>query len=466
MNMPFRPLCATLLLLAAGSAVRAETPRLAFSSFLGGGDVDAAYAVTTDAAGFVYVAGVTLSEDFPDSHPLPEEGPRHDVFVVKLAADGELVWSARFGGSANEQANGIAVSRDRVWVAGWTNSADFPRVGPLAGQAPTAAGDHDAFVAALDPDDGSLLSATNLGGSDDDSAEGIALDGRGNAYVTGGTQSPDFPVVRNLRTAGTGYFKAFVAKLSADGSRLAYSVLLNGNDMANGLAIAVDESGQAVVAGLTSSPDFPVLHAAQPAWGGGFTEGFVAKLAPSGNALLWSTFLGGSGEEQLEGVALDRGGRVWVAGWTTSGNFPVRAALQPRLRGASDAVVAGFGPSGKLIASTYLGGAQDDAASGIAVDASGALHVAGSTTSVNGHPDAFVAKLQPGAAGLVWSTHLGGRDASLAFAVAVDRQGNTWTAGLTEAADFPRVRPLQEFGAGIADAWVTKLVTAGKRSEK
>lgn len=480
MNTLSRSLCAGLALLAAGSTLRAETPRLTFSSFLGGDDVDSAYAVTTDTAGFVYVAGVTLSDDFPDVHPLPAAGPRHDVFVVKLDAAGRLVWSVRFGGNRNEQANGIAATLDRVWVTGWTDSDDFPRIEPLGEQPPTVAGDHDVFVTALDPADGSLLTSTNLGGTDDDYGEGIAVDARGNAYVTGGTESQDFPVVRGVRATGTGYFKAFVTKISADGSRLAYSVLLNGSETANGLEVAVDAGGHAVVAGLTSSRDFPAVHAAQPAWGGGFSEGFVAKLTPSGNALLWSTFLGGSGEEQLQGVAIDRTGRVWVAGWTSSRDFPVRAAFQPRLRGETDAVVAGFGPSGKLIASTYLGGRKEDTASGIAVDAAGALHVAGGTGSADfpiAHPiqaqcglsepfcsDAFVAKLQPGAAGITSATYLGGQDASHAFAVAVGREGSTWAAGVTEASDFPQVQPLQDFAAGIADAWVAKLGSGGKKS--
>jgi len=480
MNMQSRSLCAGLVLLAAGSAVRADSPTLAFSSYLGGADVDSAQAVTTDAAGFVYVAGVTLSDDFPDPHPLPAAGPRHDVFVVKLDPAGQLVWSARFGGSRNELPNGIAVTENRVWVAGWTDSGDFPRIKPLDGQAPTVTGDHDVFATALDPADGSLLTSTNLGGTDDDYGEGIAVDGRGNVYLTGGTSSQDFPAGPKLRTAGTGYFKAFVTKLTADGSRLAYSILLNGSETSNGLEIAVDAGGHAVIAGVTSSTDFPVVHAAQPAWGGGFSEGFVAKLAPSGNALLWSTFLGGRGEEQLQGVALDRGGRAWVAGWTSSPDFPVRAAFQTRLRGESDAVVAGFGPSGKLTSSTYLGGRKEDSASSIAVDAAGALHVAGGTGSADFpvlHPvqakcglsepfcsDAFVAKLQPGAAGIAWATYLGGKDTSYAFDVAVNPEGSTWPVGITEAADFPQVRPLQPFAGGIADAWVAKLVSGGKAS--
>jgi hypothetical protein len=467
----------SLLLLAAASALHAEAaPTLTFSSYLGGSDVDLAFAMATDGGGFVYVAGVTLSDDFPDPHPLPQAGPRHDVFVVKLDPAGRLVWSARFGGSRNELPNGIAAAGDRVWVSGWTDSGDFPRLGPLAGQPATVTGDHDLFVTALDAADGSLLASTNLGGTRDDYGEGIAVDARGDVYVTGGTSSQDFPVLGGFPASGSNHYKAFVTKISANGSRLLYSILLGGtdpNDAANGQEIAVDAGGHALVAGLTSSHDFPAVHAAQAAWGGGFSEGFVAKLAPAGDALVWSTFLGGNGEERLQGIAVDGAGRVWVTGSTTSSNFPVRAAFQPHLRGESDAVVTGFGPGGELIASTYLGGGQDEVASSIQVDAAGGLRVAGGTGSADFpvlHPvqgtcgmpepycsDAFVAELRPGAAGLVWATYLGGQDASYAYAVAAGPDGSTWAAGVTEAFDFPQVAPLQRFAAGIADAWVARI---------
>ena len=463
-------LCASAL---AVPTLHAEVPRLAVSSFLGGDDVDSAHAVTTDAAGSVYVAGVTLSSDFPDPHPVPEE-PRHEVFVARLDAAGRLLWAVRFGGSGNEMPTGIAAARGRVWVTGWTDSADFPRIGPLPGQ-PSVAGRHDAFVTSLDPADGSLLSSTNLGGSADDVAEGVAVDAGGRVYVTGTTSSPDFPVTGGSEPPAAWVDHAFVAKLSADGSRLVYSRWLGGTAGASGQAIAVDAAGHALVAGSTSSHDFPVGRAARRSWGGGFSEGFVAKVAPSGRSLVWSTFLGGSGEEGLQGIAVGGDGRIWVTGWTSSPDYPTRGAFQRRLRGETDAVVSGFTPGGQLIASTFLGGSRAEAGEGIAVDAAGRIRVAGATTSADFpvlHPlqaecglagpvcaDAFVAEIRPGGTRLVWATYLGGQDASSAYAVAVDAQGNTWAAGVTEAADFPEVHPLQPFAGGIADAWLAKLVS-------
>jgi hypothetical protein len=287
-----RPLPSCLCALAL-AALPARGAHLEFSSFLGGNDVDVAHAVATDDAGSVYVAGVTLSSDFPDPHVLPA-GPRHEVFVVKLDSAGRYVWASRFGGSNNELPNGIAVGGSRVWVTGWTDSGDFPRIGALAGQPPTVTGDHDAFVTALDARDGSLLTSTNLGGSDDDYGEGIAVDARGDVYVTGGTSSQDFPVAGSPRPPFFNGFKIIVTKLSADGARLVYSTLLGGSEGQTGLAIAVDAAGQALVAGLTHSPDFPALGAAQGSWGGGFSDGFVARLNPAGTALVWSTFLAGA----------------------------------------------------------------------------------------------------------------------------------------------------------------------------
>jgi hypothetical protein len=467
-------LCAPALFVPA---LQAEIPRLAVSSFLGGDDVDSAQAVTTNAAGSVYVAGVTLSSDFPDPHPVPD-GPRHEVFVVKLDSAGRRLWAVRFGGSGNEQPNGIAAARDRVWLTGWTDSPDFPRIGPLRGQ-PDVAGKHDAFVTALDAADGSLLSSTNLGGSADDIGEGIAVDAGGRVYVTGTTSSPDFPVTGTSESPGAWVDQAFVAKLSPDGSRLVYSRWLGGAAGASGQAIAVDAAGHALVAGSTSSHDFPVGRAAQHTWGGGFSDGFVVKISPSGRSLLWSTFLGGRGEESLQGIAVGGDGRVWVTGWTSSPDYPVRAAFQRRLRGETDAVVSGFTPGGQLIASTFLGGRQAEAGEGIAVDAAGRLRVVGATSSADFpvvHPlqaecglpgpvcaDAFVAEIRPGGTRIVWATYLGGQDASSAFGVAVDPQGNTWAAGVTEAGDFPEVRPLQPFASGIADAWVAKLISGSSK---
>jgi hypothetical protein len=173
---------------------------------------------------------------------------------------------------------------------------------------------------------------------------------------------------------------------------------------------------------------------------------------------------------------VDAAGRVWVTGDTSSPDFPVRAAFQSGLRGESDAVVAGFAPGGRLVASTYLGGGRDEAGEGIAVTADGRIRVAGGTGSADfpvadpvlarcGLPepdcaDAFVVELRPRAAGIVWATYLGGQDTSYAWGVAVDPRGNTWAAGMTEAVDFPLVDPLQPFAFGIADAWVAQL-TAG-----
>jgi hypothetical protein len=360
-------------------------------------------------------------------------------------------------------------------VTGWTDSDDFSRIRPLRGQPSAVAGKHDAFVTALNAADGALLSSTNLGGSADDIGEGVAVDTGGNVYVTGTTSSPDFPVAGTSEPSGAGVDQPFVVKLSPDGSRLVYSRRLGGTAGGSGQAIAVDAAGHALVTGFTYSSDFPVAQAAQAAWGGGFSEGFVVKVDPSGRSLVWSTFLGGTGEEGLLGIAVDGNGRVWVTGWTSSPDYPVRAAFQRRLRGESDAVVSGFTPGGKLVASTFLGGGQAEAGEGIAVDAAGRLRVAGGTSSADFpvvHPlkaecglpepvcaDAFVAELRPGGTRVVWATYLGGQDASHAYGVAVDPQGNTWPAGVTEASDFPQLRPLQPFASGIADAWVAKLTS-------
>lgn len=275
-----RPLPSCLCALAL-AALPARGAHLEFSSFLGGNDVDLAHAVATDDAGSVYVAGVTLSSDFPDPHVLPA-GPRHEVFVVKLDSAGRYVWASRFGGSNNELPNGIAVGGSRVWVTGWTDSGDFPRIGALAGQPPTVTGDHDAFVTALDARDGSLLTSTNLGGSDDDYGEGIAR-----IRVAGGTGSADFPVADPV-LARCGLPEpdcadAFVAELRPRAAGIVWSTYLGGQDTSYAWGVAVDPRGNTWAAGMTEAVDFPQVDPLQP-FAFGIADAWVAQLsAGSGN---------------------------------------------------------------------------------------------------------------------------------------------------------------------------------------
>jgi hypothetical protein len=326
-----------------------------------------------------------------------------------LIIDPVLVYSTYLGGSENDQSLSIAVDREgNAYVAGHTESLDFPTANPLQSAPQTRP---DAFVAKLAPLGADLVYSTYLGASSSDGALGIAVDSSGNAYVTGWTLSPDFPIVNAVQSAfrGGACFEgsviappcgdAFVAKLDTMGSALVYSTFLGGSRDDVGSSIAVDSSANAYVTGWTLSTDFPIVAAFWSALGGS-RDSFVVKLDSTGSSLVYSTYLGGSNSDSGGGIAVNSGGSASVTGWTDSIDFPLVNALQPTFGGGRDAFVAKFDPIGAPLFSTYLGGANSDSGSGIAVDSEGNLYLTGRTRSndfptvnalqpVNGGPSLF-----------------------------------------------------------------------------
>jgi hypothetical protein len=373
------------------------------------------------------------------------------------------------GGSGQAHGDGIAVnSAGDAYVTGDTYSPDFPTVNALQ---PTFGGDIDAFVAKLTADGSGLVYLTYLGGSGREYGNSIALDSAGDAYVTGYTYSPDFPTVKALQTTLGGDVDAFVAKLRPDGSALVFSTYLGGSDEEFGNGIAVDSVGDAYVTGSTTSTDFPTVRALRPNFGGGVTDGFVAKLRPDGSALVFSTYLGGSDYDVGRSIAVDAGGNAYVTGQTGSPDFPTANALQPNYAGRSDGFVAKLRSDGSaLVFSTYLGGSDIDLSAGIAVDAAGNAYVTGGTLSHDfpmanalqpdprGIGDVFVAKLRPDGSALVFSTYLGGSGGDLGLGVAVDASGNAYVTGYTASYDFPTADALQpNYRAGGNDGFVAEL---------
>ena len=383
-------------------------PVLVYSTYLGGSGHDEAR-VAVDAAGNAYVTGRTTSANFPVVNPLQPAygGGPNDVFVAKLNPTGSaLIFVTYLGGSGDDQSGGIGVDASgNVYVAGITGSPNFPSANPLQ---PAIGGAVDAFVTKLNPAGNSLIYSTYLGGSGTDVANRLAVDAAGNAYVTGLTTSTNFPTVNPLQPTNGGGQDAFVAKVNAMGNALIYSTYLGGSGTESSAGIGVDAAGNAYVAGQTASPNFPTANPWQPAYGGGDRDVFVAKLNPTGSALVYSTYLGGSGEDRAFGIAADAAGNAYVSGLTSSADFPVVNPLQSAYGGGpNDAFVVKVNPTGSaLVYSTYLGGSGDDQGLGIAVDAAGNAYVAGQTNSPNfptvnpvqpafgGGPfDAFIAKL-------------------------------------------------------------------------
>src|SRR5581483_9691687 len=316
-----------------------------------------------------------------------------DAFVARLNVDGSLDWATYLGGSSEDAANGIALdAQGNIYVAGFTSSAEFP---VFRGFQLTPGGEGDAFVAKISADGAHVLYATYLGGGGPDEALGLAVDKESSVYVTGRTESGDFATRNAFQTACGGRSDArcrgtaFVSKLSPDGSSLVYSTYLGGSGGDTGTAIAVDGSGQAYVAGSTLSDDFPVAAALQGQTRGQ-SETFITKFLPDGSGLVYSTFLGGSGDDFATSLAIDALGDVFVAGRTTSADFPMQGPVQAECSRDSngictqDAFLAVLNPTGRgLRFASYLGGRGVDQGKGIAVDSKGSVYLGGATTSAD-----------------------------------------------------------------------------------
>jgi hypothetical protein len=322
-----------------------------------------------------------------------------------------------------------------------------------------------------------LVYSTYVGGGADDVAYGIAVDSSGSAYVTGSTFSLDFPTANPIQPEPLGDEAAFVTKLSPAGDTMIFSTYLGGSGSGlinEGHAIAVDPGGSVLVTGPTGSTDFPVFNALQPTFGGGTKDAFVAKLSPDGAGLVFSTYLGGSGGDTPWAIALDSATNIYVAGSTTSADFPTVAPIQPRNNGVVNGFVAKLDAQAQhLVYSTYLGGSASDLLHGLAVDGTMRAYVTGWTTSSNfptvnaiqavygGGVDNFVARLDANGSSLEYSTYLGG-NAGLAGAIAVDPAGSAYVTGTTSSTNLPTTPGVvQARLSGATDAYVAKLNAAG-----
>jgi hypothetical protein len=381
------------------------------------------------------------------------------VFVTKVSSDGSrLEWSTYLGGSGRDTGYAVAVATDgSVYVTGVTESPNFPLV--RAAQQNYGGGQSDAFLARIAANGTGLEWSTTIGGTQTDRARGLALDTAGAAYVTGSTSSTDFPAV-NPQQPGPfrdGDVDAFLVKVPSTGGPLAYATRLGGGNEDHGLAVAVDPQNNAYVTGDTLSPQFPTVRPLQATFGGSatFPDAFLAKYNPTGSALVYSTFLGGSDFDHGTAVAVDGQGAAYVAGNTNSSNFPTNIPLQAVKANDSDAFVTKVDPAGAaLVYSTFVGGSGADGANAIAVDRTGSAHVVGTTASTNmpvakatqgakgGSDDAFVLRLDSTGRGPLFSTFLGGREADSALGVALGPRGVVHVVGMTGSSDFPTEKPV------------------------
>jgi hypothetical protein len=385
------------------------------------------------------------------------------------------------GGNGDE---GFAITVDSAgaaYVVGSTTSADFPVSGGAFDT--TQAGLRDAFVAKVNAGGTGLVYATFIGGTLDDVARGVAVDGTGAAYVSGETSSSEgvgFPVLLGPDLTFNGGSDAFVLKLNAAGNALVYSGYIGGSGGDRARAVAVDAAGAAYVGGTTNSDasTFPdTAGAFDQVWNN--QDGFVAKVTVGGGALTYCTYLGSGGSETLQGIAVDAAGSAYVTGYTDNSGapaFPTLSAYDATHGGGNDVFVTKFNAAGSaLVYSTFLGDTGGDLGIGIALDSSNNAYVVGQTTSSafprttlqtwSGGNDGFVTKLGPAGSTVVYSGFLGGTGFDVVSAVAVDASGSAYLFGntdSTEANGFPVVDgPDLTYNGGFSDAFAARVNAAG-----
>ena len=476
---------AVLAVLAAlpGTVLGADAgggnPAGPFSSFLGGSSTDAVTAVAAGPDGALYVVGTTSSSDFPLASPLQGAlAGGSDAFVAKVASDGRtLLWSTFLGGTADDGALAVAAAPDgSVWVAGSTASTDFPLAGPLQTE---NGGDETGFLARLSADGAVLLSSTYLGGSGTDRIQAIALDGGGNPWVAGTTDSVDFATTPDaILAAPAGGEDAFAARVSSDGATLLHATYLGGTGRDAALALALDASGAVAIAGRTDSEDFPALGEWQPGNGGGL-DAFLLVLNEIDGTLRSSTCLGGEGDDEAACIAVRSTGIYVLAGRTSSPDFPNTGGLTPFPAGGADAFVAVTGyQASSLDFCSLLGGTGDDGAAALSVDGNGNLLVAGTTDSPDfplhaagqpspaGGTDGFVARIHSAGGGLLYSSYFGGSGDDALLALSLDGTGAPRVGGRTDSADFPLRVPFQSAPGGTMDGLFAAPLVAPRAPER
>lgn len=435
-------------------------PVLVFATFAGTAAADQAYTVVT-SSGRILVGGTTASPAYPTTpgaYSTVHKGG-NDAFVSCFDPAGRaLVFSTFLGGGGAETCRSLALmGGGMINVAGATQSADFP-VTPGAYQT-VHQGNYDIYVARLDPAGAALIYSTYIGGTGSDSALALRVDAAGYAVVCGQSQSTDAPTTPGAYdTTHNGGQDVYVAKLDPIGRNLVFGTYIGGTGSDYGAAMDLGPQGQAVITGYASHASYPVTaNVFQGAHAGAF-DAFVASLDSSGASLLFSTFLGGKGNDIGYALAVDGAGVVTVAGETdgSTGNFPVTAgAFDTSFNSPStatrDAFVARLDAAGsQLIYSTFLGGSAMDQARGLFLEPDGSAVVTGNTASTDfpvtpdaiqtacaGARDAFVSRLDPTGSILAWSSYLGGTGEDYGDAAAMARLGQALVASNTTSADFP-----------------------------
>jgi hypothetical protein len=470
-------------------------PVLSFSTYLGGSGDESGWDLALDPAGSVYIAGDTTSANLPASPDAVStnyggtlQNLGGDAFVAKFNNTGTtLQFLTYLGGNSADAALGLTVDPSgNAYVVGVTSSTNFPIANAISNRLSGipemffGALPYDAFVTKLSSGGNSLIYSTYLGGNAQEQGIGIDVDSQGQAFVTGFTESTNFPVVNAITNQLLGLSDVFITKINAQGSAFIYSTFLGGEGVDHGGSIAVDPNGFACITGYTLSETFPVLNGYQTSLNrmtnnDAYADAFLSRISPGG-ALVFSTFLGGFFGEYGYRVAVDSDGNSYVTGTTSSTNFPTTLNVLPAgitsSNFASDAFLAKFNPAGNVIYSTTYGGLSSEAPWDLEVDQNRNVLLAGVsstvifpsvspgpglTTTNSGINDVFLALVNSSATEVIYSGLLGGRLNDAAFAVEMDSAGNAYLTGETYSGNFPLASAYQTNLVGSSDAFVCKV---------
>ena len=447
---------------------------LAQSTYLGGSSTSVAMGVAVDDSGCAYVAGYSLSSDFPTVNPYQcSRGGGYDVFIGKISSSGSaLVFSTYLGGSTYEYGYALAVDENGcACVGGMTKSEDFPTANPYQA---SLVDDYDGFIAKLSSSGSSLLYSTFLGGNYDDAVYALKIDTGGCLLAAGLVDSYDFPTFNPYQASkSSAADDVFAARLDSTGSSLLFSTYLGGANDDYALALDLGSSGKVYLGGITDSYDFPLTNSFQEDFGGGSSDAFVSALSSSGSSLVFSTYLGGEYGDGCNRLGVAGDASVFVAGYTASAAFPTAAAYQPSFGGGDvDAFLSKLSSSGSAVSySTYLGGDDQDVAYALSLNSGNVVCVTGYTQSDdfptvfpyqaarNGEElDAYLAGFDTSSGSLVFSSYFGGSGNDAANSICLDSATRIYLTGKTASSDFPTRNPYQaEIGGAGTSAFLSSF---------
>ncbi len=395
---------------------------------------------------------------------------------IPLTIDPVLYFSTYLGGNETlfgEGGYGIESDDDgNIYIVGYTTALDYPTNNAYQS---ALQGQSNVVVSKFNSTGTELMYSTYIGGDGADFGIALTLDNYNNIYITGNTSSNNFPTVNPYQATLLGGINAFISKLSPNGNVLLYSSYLGGSKQDFGTGIKVDTTGNIYVGGYTNSIDYKIQNAYQENLLG-IQNAFITKLDSSGTSLIFSTYLGGKGQDLTSALEIDSENNVYITGNTNSFNFPIKNAVQPALGGKRDIFITEIDSSGtELVFSTYLGGKNDDFGTDIAVDHTQNIYVVGSTQSNNipiknalqssllGESNTCIVKLSPNGTSIVFSTYLGGSGFDYANCISIDGDESFYVTGGTTSLDFPIIYPIQPNNAGTTDAFITKIKNDGSQ---